>query len=175
MKLYTKTGDNGMTSLMNGIQVSKTDDRIELLGTLDELSADIGLAKAAVKESEKKKLSAIQQELIKMMAGIADPGNSDYRIKEEHISYLEKEIDEIETAFPRETQFVLYGGCEISARLDVARAATRKAERRFRKASMHYETDLNAMKYINRLSDYFYIMARYEDYKAKEMPKNGDI
>ena len=75
MKLYTKKGDSGMTSLMNDVQVSKTDDRIELLGTIDELSSNIGLAKILVPEDVKKELSSVQERLITIMAGIADPRN----------------------------------------------------------------------------------------------------
>ena len=164
MKLYTKQGDSGMTSLMNGIKVAKHDDRMELLGTIDELSSHIGLAKVIAEPEIKDRLSKIQGELIQMMAKIADPHNSDYSFSEEQICYLERAIDKLEQAFPRRKEFVLYGGCELSARLDVARTIARRAERRFFKVSKSYNTDPKALQYMNRLSDYLYIEARHADY-----------
>lgn len=166
VKLYTRHGDEGMTSLMNGVRVSKSDDRIELLGEIDELSAQIGMVKVLLKESEKEKLSDIQMQLIQIMAGIASSDNKEYELKEEKISYIEKEIDEKEKLFSRSKQFILYGGCELSARLDVARAVVRRVERKFSKVKQNYGADKKAMQYMNRLSDYLYVWARYEDYKA---------
>lgn len=175
MRIYTKKGDNGITTLMEEIRVSKTDDRIELLGTIDELSSHIGLAKAAMRKDDKERLSLIQQELIKMMAGIAEPRNIEYKFHEEQICRIEKEIDKVENLFSRDNKFVLYGGCEISARLDIARAVARRVERRFRKVNMNYVCDMQAMKYVNRLSDYLYILARYEDYKTEQNSKNDEF
>lgn len=169
MKLYTKQGDNGMTSLMNGIRVSKDDDRMELLGTIDELSSHIGLAKTIADLEMRDDLSKIQGELMQIMAKIADPRNVKYAITEEQLSYLEKRIDEMENAFPRKKAFVLYGGCELSARLDVARTIARRAERRFFKVSKKYNTDAKALQYMNRLSDFLYIEARFADYKKGGM------
>lgn len=165
MKLYTKQGDSGTTSLMNGMRVPKYDDRMELLGTIDELSSHIGLAKVIAEPELKDRLSKIQGELIQMMAKIADSGNAKYSFTEEQISYLERVIDKLEQGFPRRKEFVLYGGCELSARLDVARTIARRAERRFFKVSKGYNTDAKALQYINRLSDYLYIEARYADYR----------
>ena len=165
MKLYTKQGDSGTTSLMNGMRVPKYDDRMELMGAIDELSSHIGLAKVIAEPELKDRLSKIQGELIQMMAKIADPGNGKYSFTEEQISYLECVIDKLEQGFPRRKEFVLYGGCELSARLDVARTIARRAKRRFFKVSKGYNTDAKALKYINRLSDYLYIEARYADYR----------
>lgn len=170
MKIYTKNGDDGKTSLMNGISVSKSDDRIELLGTIDELSSNIGLAKVIAEPPLAERLSLIQKNLIQMMAGIADPRNMDYRFTKEETLALEEEIDHIEELFPRSKEFVLYGGCEQSARLDMARAVVRRAERRFRKVAQNYGADSKAMQYMNRLSDYLYVAARFTDYKASSTP-----
>lgn len=167
MKIYTKTGDKGTTSLMNGISVSKSDDRIELLGTIDELSSHIGLAKILSDKELKETLSHIQQNLIQIMAGIADPRDLNYRFSSDETEALEQEIDLMEQAFPRDKKFILYGGCELSARLDVARAVARRAERRFRKVAQYYGGDARAAQYINRLSDYLYMCARYTDYKVE--------
>lgn len=167
MKIYTKNGDKGTTSLMNGMSVSKSDDRIELLGTIDELSSHIGLAKVLSENTLKENLSHIQKNLIQIMAGIADPRDLNYRFSSNETEALEQEIDTMEQAFPRAREFVLYGGCELSARLDVARAVARRAERRFRKVSQYYGGDARAAQYINRLSDYLYVCARYADYKVE--------
>lgn len=173
MKLYTKNGDRGTTSLMNGISVSKSDDRIELIGTIDELNSFIGLAKVLSDTSLKDSLCHIQRNLMLIMAGIADPRNLDYRFSSDETATLENEIDKIENSFPRIKDFVLYGGCELSARLDVARAVTRRAERRFRKVEQNYGADAKAARYMNRLSDYLYICARYADYRAENKKADG--
>ena len=167
MKIYTKTGDRGTTSLANGISVSKSDVRIELLGTIDELNSQIGLAKVLAEPSLKEQLSHIQRNLMQIMAGVADPRNLDYRFSADETETLEEEIDRVEQSFPRVKDFVLYGGCEKSARLDVARAVARRAERRFRKVEQNYGADAKAMQYINRLSDYLYVCARYADYRVE--------
>lgn len=174
MKLYTKKGDGGNTSLMNKLSISKCDDRIELLGTIDELSSHIGMTKVVSGQTLKNRLSQIQKELIQMMAGIADPKNQIYRFTQNQISVLEEEIDILENSFPRSKEFVLYGGCEQSARLDTARAVARRAERRFCKAARYYGADSKALQYMNRLSDYLYIAARYADYKTSIEPEEPE-
>ena len=137
MKVYTKKGDGGNTSLANGMSVSKADDRIELIGTIDELNSYIGHAKVLSEGHLKTNLAEIQRTLMKIMAAVADPRNLDYRMSAEETVHLEDQIDELEAAFPRARDFVLYGGCELSARLDIARAVTRRAERRFRKVAQN--------------------------------------
>lgn len=173
MKVYTKTGDQGTTSLMNGISVSKSDDRIELLGTIAELSSHIGLAKVLSDDDLKETLSHIQKNLIQIMAGVADPRDLNYRFSSDETTALENAIDEMEQSFPRAKEFILYGGCELSARLDVARAVARRSERRFRKVAQNYGADAKAVQYINRLSDYLYIRARYTDYNVKNKKTNN--
>lgn len=173
MKVYTKNGDSGTTSLMHGISVSKSDDRVELIGVIDEANSHIGLAKVLSDDTLNRQLSHIQKNLIQIMAGIADPGNLDYRFNREETLGLEEEIDHLEASFPRVKDFVLYGGCELSARFDVARAVIRRAERRFRKVSQNYGADAKAGQYINRLADYLYIAARYADYRFGSSPEGS--
>lgn len=173
MNIYTRNGDRGTTSLMNGISVSKSDDRIELVGTIDELNSFIGLAKVLADSSLKESLAHIQRNLMQIMAGVADPRNMDYRFSADETKALEEEIDRIENSFPRIKDFVLYGGCELSARLDVARSVTRRAERRFRKVEQNYGADAKAVQYINRLSDYLYMCARYTDYRVENEKVDG--
>lgn len=174
MKIYTKAGDGGSTSLATGVRVLKSDDRIELLGTIDELSSHMGLAKAAAPQEMRKQLSKLQEELIGIMAGVANPRERKFKVTEEQIAGLEAEIDRMEGAFPRAKKFVLYGGCELSARLDVARAVARRAERCFKRAADRYGVDAMAMKYMNRLSDFLYVSARYADYLEERKPQGSE-
>lgn len=163
MKIYTKTGDEGRTSLMNQAGVSKCDDRIELLGAIDELNSQIGLAKVVSSAPQKERLARIQRDLMQLMAGVAEPGNRSHRFRQEQIDFLEEAIDGLEGSFVRPREFVLYGGCERSARLDVARSVARRAERRFWKVEKAYGGDKCAIRYLNRLSDYLYVEARCAD------------
>lgn len=165
MSIYTKQGDTGFTSLLNGEKVSKADDRIELIGMVDELSSLIGLVKPVSDDKMKKELSIIQEDLMIIMAALADLSNNNYKINLGKISEMEEKIDLMEKSFQREKGFVLYGGCESSARLDVARAYARKSERYMVKVNQTYIINENIMKYMNRLSDYLYMLARYQDNK----------
>lgn len=165
MSIYTKQGDTGFTSLLNGEKVSKADDRIELIGMVDELSSLIGLVKPVSDDKMKKELSIIQEDLMIIMAALADLSNNNYKINLGKISEMEEKIDLIEKSFQREKGFVLYGGCESSARLDVARAYARKSERYMVKVNQTYIIDESIMRYMNRLSDYLYMLARYQDNK----------
>ena len=165
MSIYTKSGDKGVTSIISESFVSKADDRIELIGTIDELSSFIGFAKVIADENMKDQLSEIQNDLMLIMAEIADIGNEQYIIEEKKIKKLEKEIDKVENSFIRKKEFVLYGKCELSARLDLARAVARKAERCLARVNLSKEINGNTTIYMNRLSDFFYILARFVDSK----------
>lgn len=110
---------------------------------------------------------------MQMMSGIADPRNPKYRFSKEETLTLEEGIGHMENLFPRVKEPVLYGGCEQSARLDMARAVARRAERRFRKAASNYGSDPKAMQYLNRLSDYLYVAARYADYASSARMKEN--
>lgn len=173
MKIYTKNGDNGRTSLLNGQSVLKTDDRIELLGTIDELNSQIGMAKVLADDELRGRLTHIQKTLMFIMSGVAAPMKREYRFEETETQKLEGWIDATEDSFPRVKDFVLYGGCEESARLDVARAVARRAERRFRVVAQKFVADKKAMQYMNRLSDFLYVSARYADYMAENIRSEG--
>lgn len=173
MKVYTGTGDNGRTSLLAEVNVLKTDDRIELLGTVDELNSHLGLSKVLADGCLRKELEHIQRGLMRLMSGVADPMKKEYRFEEGEILLLEEWIDGMENAFSRPKDFVLYGGCELSARLDVARAVCRRAERRFRSVAQKYAVDKKALIYMNRLADYLYMRARYADYRAGHDKEEG--
>lgn len=168
-KLYTKTGDNGTTRLMKIEHISKDDARIELLGSIDELTSHIGVSKTLpINEDIKQQLNQIQINLMTIMAGIADAYQKDHRLAEEEIEALEVEIDRVEGLFEREKHFIIPGENSIAAQLDVCRSVARRAERRMISVDRKYGVDKNAKKYCNRLADYLYIIARYLSSKDKE-------
>lgn len=165
MSIYTKTGDSGTTKLMKIQNVAKSDDRIQLLGTIDELTSNIGLAKAMeTREELINALEHVQRTLMTIMAGVADQFNLQYKLQGEEVEHLEKEINRMEAAFPRKKEFVLPGENELSARYDVARTVARRAERCLTVVDRKFDADTGAKKYMNRLADYLYMIARYTDY-----------
>lgn len=165
MKIYTKNGDRGMTTLMSSTQISKADERVAALGTIDELTSAIGLAKAMIKcEILRGKLERIQKNLITLMAGIAAPRNVKFVLDATEIEFLESQIDKMEDSFPRKKEFILPGGCELSARIDFARTVARRAERELISMDRKYAANSNTKTYLNRLADYLYILARRMDY-----------
>lgn len=166
MNIYTKSGDKGMTTLKGAQSVSKSDDRIQLLGAIDELTSHLGLAKVEPSCAYMLPvIETIQNKLITVMAGIADSYNQKYRLLAADVAELETEIDRIEASFPREKVFVLPGGCKASAQLDVARTVARRAERCMVDVAKRHSIDLMTKQYMNRLSDYLYVNARYVDYQ----------
>ena len=173
MKIYTKTGDKGTTAMLSGIRIRKSDERIELIGTIDELNSHIGFVKVVASNSLKIELEEIQRTLMTIMSGLSDSRNRGYKIGEEKVQILEKEIDRVEQLFPRKKEFVLYGGCELSARLDVARAVARRADRIFAKVKNVHGVHPISMEYVNRLADYLYIQARYADFLSEMEGKEG--
>ena len=165
MKIYTKEGDNGTTSLMKTRNIPKNDDRIQLLGTIDELTSNLGLLKASgISVEIREQFERIQKNLMTIMAGIADPYNKDYRFGEEVVAVLEEEIDRLEEGFPRDKKFVLPGKSRISAQTDIARTVARRAERWMVAVDRKFTVDKNAKRYLNRLADYLYVTARYMDF-----------
>ena len=170
MNIYTKGGDKGTTSLVHTKNVSKSDDRIQLVGTIDELTSHLGLVKTMLKDEDTIQfLEKIQRTLITVMAGVADPYKRDYRIDDVKTEYLEDEINRMEGLFQRPKEFILPGKCRLSAEMDVARTVARRAERALATVSVKFGADNGAKKYMNRLSDYFYVLARYVDVaKIKE-------
>ena len=173
MNIYTKGGDKGTTSLVHTKNVSKSDDRIQLVGTIDELTSNIGLVKSMLKDPDIiQNLDKIQTTLITLMAGVADPYKRDYRIRDEETDFLESEIDKLESLFDRPKKFILPGACRLSAQTDVARTVARRGERALSAVSVKFGADNGAKKYMNRLADYLYVFARYMD--AREMGQTKD-
>lgn len=168
MKIYTKTGDEGNTSLLNGERVSKEDLRIELLGNIDELTSFLGLAKSKLSQQDIKDIiEGIQRKLMTLMAEIADGKSDKWCLTEDDVIKLENLIDEYEKKFPRKLDFIVPGSNEKSAYMDAARTIARRTERSLVSASKQYDLDKIPGKYINRLSDLLYVLARYIDFIEK--------
>lgn len=175
MSIYTKTGDKGYTTLKKIQNISKTDDRIQLLGTMDELTSNIGLVKATITtKSIKTQLEYIQKNLMIIMSSIADQYNRQYVIMESQVKQLEEEINHLEDLFPRKKEFVLPGSNICSAQIDITRAVARRAERWLIQVDKKYNVDQNFKGYINRISDYLYLLARYSDYINDNKPNQNN-
>lgn len=167
-KIYTKGGDKGMTSLGDGSRLAKQSLRICAIGDVDEANSAIGLAcvtagKPGAHTAEI--LSRIQNDLFDLGADIATPGDdpSDgrLRIQQEQVERLEHEIDGVNSSLDPLTSFVLPGGEENAARLHLARAIARRAERSMAALADTEPVNAQALAYINRLSDLLFVMARH--------------
>lgn len=183
MKVYTKTGDKGSTALFGGTRVPKHHIRIESYGTVDELNSYIGLIRDQEIDSQYKEvLIKIQDHLFTLGAILAtDPEkmilkNGKERlnipkIEMEDIEFLENEIDTMETFLPPMTHFVLPGGHTTVSFCHIARCVCRRAERLSVALNEQESTDEHVLKYLNRLSDYLFVLARKLslDLKADEV------
>lgn len=174
MKIYTKTGDKGKTRLVGGCLVSKSDLRIEAYGSVDELNAIFGLTLVELDNEVKnnKNLTELKQQLLRIQNELFNLGSllacedPDLMLKlpaltDQHIHKLEKEIDEMTAPLPELKNFILPGGSRISALMHMARTVCRRAERNSVKLyEKHPEIEIG-MVYLNRLSDYCFVAARY--------------
>lgn len=166
MKIYTKTGDKGQTSLIGGTRVPKHHIRIESYGTVDELNSWIGLINDQdIPQACKNILSEIQDRLFTIGSSLAsDPEKSKMKIPDLHttdIELLEKEIDKMNEALPEMRHFILPGGHTTISYCHLARCVCRRAERNV--IHLHESEYVNEMVivYLNRLSDYLFVLARY--------------
>ena len=162
MKIYTKTGDKGTTSLVGGKRVSKADARLELYGTLDELDSFIGLLKTEIPSPYKEFLHKIQENLIQVNALFAtDCENWDKKIgfNTSLITELEDKIDQYQAELEPLTSFLIPGSSKINALCNVVRTICRRAERQIYHIEL-LECQSQATAYINRLSDFFFVLGR---------------
>ncbi len=165
--IYTKTGDKGETSLASGRRVSKTDVRIEAYGTVDELNSWVGALQSVITNDElrvenSKQLAVIQNKLFNLGAELSEaPGEW---ITENDVNAVEKWIDEIQAVVPPQRAFILPAGSEPVTRCHICRTICRRAERRMIDAKA---SDI-ALRYINRLSDYFFVLSRLVCYQNGE-------
>jgi cob(I)alamin adenosyltransferase len=166
VKIYTKTGDRGDTRLFDGTTVRKHDVRVEAYGDVDELNAFIGAASSFLKDAAlTSMLAEVQKDLFSVGAQLADPGlkhqsRAKFQIPRERITALENAIDGFETELPPLRQFILAGGGSGGALLHVARTVCRRAERRVVRLSESVEVNPTVIEYLNRLSDFLFVMAR---------------
>ncbi|MCG6187816.1 cob(I)yrinic acid a,c-diamide adenosyltransferase [Maribellus maritimus] len=166
VKIYTKTGDDGTTGLVGGSRVKKYDFRLEAYGTVDELNSWIGLLRSHhLPEDENTYLIQIQNKLFNIGSRLASDkkGNEftlSLSVKEQDIVEIESAIDELEKNLPELRQFILPGGNTVVSQCHVARTVCRRAERRILEFSEHAPVEKEIIKYINRLSDFLFIMAR---------------
>ena len=162
-KIYTKGGDKGKTSLVGGSRVSKSNDIIDAIGNVDELNALLGLAVCDLKKPFISILKNIQNDLFDIGADIATPINKKgtvLRINKNYIFYLEKEIDKINNNLPTLNSFILPGGSKISSIIHLARTVNRRCERSVVKLNEKQKVNVEVLKYLNRLSDYLFVLAR---------------
>ncbi len=157
MKIYTKTGDKGQTSLGNGKRVSKSDPRIWLVGEIDELSSVLGLAG---------ELEEIQHDLFIISSCVAGR-DEDLNFLKKRVTDFEKEIDSLDKKLPELHNFILPGGTQRAGFLHLARSVCRRVERRVAELG----TQAELLVYLNRLSDLLFTLARFENSKNKVKEK----
>jgi len=178
MKIYTKTGDGGETSLLSGLRVSKADPRLDAYGTVDELNSVLGVCLAqdtwpAQLESLKEILVKTQHRLFVVGSHLACDAHELTsglpEIKSSWINELEMAIDRMDSDLPPLRQFILPGGTELAARLHLARTICRRAERGCAQLQGQQNPNLIlALKYLNRLSDFLFVAARYSNLRAQQ-------
>jgi cob(I)alamin adenosyltransferase len=171
MKIYTKTGDDGTTSLFAGGRVPKTHPRVDAYGTVDELNAILGAARAhGVSERADHWLEQTQNHLFHLGADLATPAEaaSDHvvRVTVEQVTWLEQSIDRMNDDLPPLKQFILPGGTAGAAMLHVARTVCRRAERCVVELSQQEVVSKQVLPYLNRLSDWLFVLARWENHQA---------
>lgn len=180
MKIYTKTGDEGNTGLFGGERISKDDIRIEAYGTVDELNANIGVLIAALEKTKPDILTDIQSDLFTIGSQLATKDSSKLMIvgiSLARVEALESQIDFMETELPSLTTFVLPGGHYTSGLTHICRTVARRAERRIVTLSRHETVTPEITIYLNRLSDYFFVLSRYLNHCAgvNDVPWVADV
>ena len=168
-KIYTRTGDDGTTGLVDGSRLLKHAERMDAIGAVDEANAALGFAMRELTGSSREKVYRIQNDLFDLGADLATPaGESDdfapsemvLRIIPAQVEWLEEQIDALTETLEPLTSFILPGGTEAAARLHLARTAARRAERAMTALAAVERTNPAALHYINRLSDYLFVLGR---------------
>lgn len=171
MKIYTKTGDDGSTALFDGSRTLKCDDRVDLYGEVDELNAAIGLALSVCQnEFLKTHLTQVQKDLFSLGSKLANPKDKTQKEKadfdDNKITVLEKGIDKMDAELPAMTSFILPGGTTLAAHLHLCRCICRRVERKMVFFGQKESLKDLYIQYINRLSDFLFVCARYANLKA---------
>ena len=179
-KIYTRTGDDGTTGLVDGSRVAKSDAIMQAIGDVDEANSAIGVAIAALGDcDEAALLRRIQNDLFDLGADLATPLGDDepewaLRMTEAQVQRLEQEIDALNGGLTALDSFILPGGSPAAAAIHLARAITRRAERSAVAAAGQRALSMHARNYLNRLSDLLFVLGRYVNAKP-ELGGNGDI
>ncbi len=168
-KIYTKTGDNGETSLFGGKRVMKDNSRLDAYGKIDELNSFLGFAKSTNKNQKIDEiLFLLQNKLFSLGSDLATPIENEklkvYRISEQDTEQLERIIDELDLQLPEIKFFILPGGSQTSSILQISRTICREAERKIVKLNSEENINKNVIKFVNRLSDLLFIIARYSNF-----------
>ena len=172
MKIYTRTGDAGETSLLGGPRVPKDDVRVAAYGDVDEANAAIGMVRALALPPLDQLLLGIQKDLFAIGARLADPGGkvaarrAKAAITPAHVRRLEKAIDAREEELPPLRSFVLPGGTPTASLLHQARTVCRRAERSVVRLAREGHVDSQVLVYLNRLSDLLFVLARFENHRG---------
>jgi cob(I)alamin adenosyltransferase len=167
-RVYTKTGDAGETSLVDGSRVSKAHERVAAYGDVDELNSLLGLARVGLPDAQlDEALGKIQNELFIVGADLASPLTIQVpRVDETHIAELEQLIDSLLEELEPLREFILPGGTQLGASLHLARTVARRAERSIVTLAAREEINEQALIYLNRLSDLLFVMARVANQRA---------
>ncbi|UCG89493.1 MAG: cob(I)yrinic acid a,c-diamide adenosyltransferase [Gemmatimonadota bacterium] len=174
MKIYTRSGDTGETSLFGGGRVPKNDPRVAAYGDVDELSSAIGLAIATEPQSlESDVLGSVQRDLFSIGGTLASPAAykvakalEKTTIPETRIAELEAAIERVEAGLPELTAFIVPGGCAKSAQLHCARSVCRRAERSVVSLALQEQVPAQVLVFLNRLSDLLFVLARLANHRA---------
>ena len=174
-KIYTKRGDDGGTELGNGLRVEKFSNRVEAYGTVDELNSAIGMVFCVAPDDLlKERITSIQNDLFDVGADLCVPeesikktGKGPLRVQKSLTKRLEREIDEMNNNIAPIKSFVLPGGSVIASQLHFCRAICRRAERRVAKLMLKEEINTEVLRYLNRLSDWFFVAARKSNKNGK--------
>jgi cob(I)alamin adenosyltransferase len=175
-RIYTKTGDTGETALGNGTRVAKHSMRVTAYGTVDETNATVGLARLHATGEMDQQLARIQNDLFDIGADLCRPdmekdATAEYpplRVTEEQVSRLETEIDAMNSALTPLRSFILPGGSAVAAYLHLSRTVSRRAERLTVELSTVESVNPAAVKYLNRLSDWFFVASRIANNDGKD-------
>ncbi len=168
MKIYTKAGDQGNTSLLGGAIVSKDNPRVEAYGSVDELNASLGIVLSVCDiEDLSISLRKIQSDLFTIGARLSSKTQKTDSIHPSRISDLESQIDLLDPQMPPLSNFILPGGSALSSHLHLSRTVCRRAERSTVTLAKTESIDPNILIYLNRLGDLLFVMARFVNYKKK--------
>ncbi len=176
MAIYTKKGDKGRTSLGNGVRVWKDSRRVDAYGTIDELNALLGVIESELSLINRKYakyvreiIITVQNDLFCIGSYLSNPANRELisHLSENTLEF-EKKIDEMTQKLPELTNFILPGGTIVGANLQIARAVSRRAERKLISLIRREKVNPDVVQYINRLSDLFFTLSRFTNFEAKK-------